>query len=141
MSTTLSLDQQLLRAFGTVTQGAISKQISVATTATTIATIDAPGIYRLWVKNIGGTALNSFSIVGRNSPRAAWDTIVSTADQFTTISADVAGFLRSSKSTVSPVTLADGAEWYGSIITVDFVYVEVRATVASGTTILDVQIT
>ena len=140
MTSPLNKDQQLLRAFGTTLQGAISSQVSIATTATTIATIDAPGIYRLWVKNIGGTALDSFSIVGRNSPRAAWDTIVSTATQFTTISADVAGFLRSSK-VLSPVTLASGAEWYGSIDTVDFAHVEVRATVASGATILDVQLT
>jgi hypothetical protein len=140
MLSPLNKDQQLLRAFGTTTQGAVSSQVTIATTATTIATIDAPGIYRLWVKNIGGTALDSFSIVGRNSPRAAWDTIVSTASQFTTISADVAGFLRASK-VLSPVTLADAAEWYGSIDTVDFVYIEIRASVASGSTILDIQLT
>ena len=135
----LNRDQQILRGLGTVVQSAVSSQIAIATTATTIATMDAPGIYRLWVKNIGGTALNSFSIVGRNSRRAAWDTIVSTATQFTTISADVAGFLRSSK-VVSPVTLASGAEWYGSIGTFDFVFVEIRATVASSSTILDVEV-
>ena len=135
----LNRDQQILRGLGTVVQSAVSSQVSIATTATTIATIDAPGIYHLWVKNIGGTALNSFSIVGRNSRRAAWDTIVSTATQFTTISADVAGFLRSSK-VVSPVTLASGAEWYGSVGTFDFVFVEIRATVASSSTILDVEV-
>lgn len=136
----LNRDQQILRGLGTVVQSAVSSQVSIGVSSTTIATIDAPGIYRLWVKNIGGTALNSFSIVGRNSRRAAWDTIVSTAGQFTTISADVSGFLRSSK-VLSPVTLASGAEWYGSVGTFDFVFVEVRATVASGSTILDVEVT
>lgn len=119
------------------------KVVSVGTTPAVVHDFGRGciGYYLLAFKNAGSVALNSFKIQGRNSTSGEWVDIVSTYEEFTTLSGTVGTFLQSSDSVISPTTLAPGAEWNGSIFNTTFLSVRTIASVASGSTNVNVEVT
>jgi hypothetical protein len=131
----------VLRAFGTDFNQITKADVSVTDSATELFNLNlVPGVYRIFLKNIGATALDSCAIEGRNSLSAAWVDVVSTTAEFTTIPDAIAGFLKSSDDTIDPTALTAGQEWNGSISTPSFRYVRMVATVASGSTTIKVEV-
>ena len=118
----------------------ISETVAVGTGTTVLFTITTPGIYRIHVKNNGGTALNTFAIQGRNSVNGAWITVANTTTQFTTIPDSIKGFLLRSDDTINPTLLASTQEWEGAINSKTFRYLRATATVGAGSTSLYVEV-
>ena len=111
---------------------------TVSTTTTQLCLLTEPGVYRLTVTNTGATALNSFAIQGRNSTDDAWENVVSSGSDFTTIPDRITCFLLRSDDTTSPTTLAGSGVWTGSIDSKTFIQIRLVATVAAGTTTVNV---
>lgn len=132
----------VLRGLGSDPNIVYKADVLVETTATVLFELvnNPPGIYRIFLKNIGSTATNSAKIQGRNSLNAAWVDIVDTSTEFTTIPAAIAGFLHSSDDTITPTALTAGQEWNGSIHTESFRFVRMISTVAAGTTTIRVEV-
>ena len=131
----------MLRAFGSDFNQITKANVTVTDTATELFNLNiAPGIYRIFLENIGGTALNLCKIQGRNSLNGAWVDIVATTADFTTIPAAIAGFLVNSDDTINPTVLASTEEWNGAISTSGFRFVRMIATVASGSTTITVEV-
>jgi len=124
---------QILRAMGSNPDPIVSKIVPITVGGTTLFEIDTPGIYKIWIKNIGSNSATACTIDCRNSPLASWKTIVSTTNQFTTLPASIHGFLVSSDDTIDPPTLAAGEEWNGTIDATKFN--QVRMTMTGNTRI------
>lgn len=118
----------------------ISTSVTVNTSNTVIFSIYVPGKYRIYLKNSGATATNACKIQGRNSNGGAWQDIVSTTADFTTIPSAIANFLLASDDTIDPTALTAGQEWNGAIDSKSFAEVRMIATVASGSTAIDVEV-
>lgn len=124
---------QVLRALGSNPEPILSKVIPVTVSGSTLFEINTPGVYKVWIKNIGSNPATTCTIDCRNSPLASWKTIVSTTSQFTTIPPSIQGFLLSSDDTIDPPTLASGEEWNGTIDATRFN--QVRMTMTGNTRI------
>lgn len=134
--------EQVTRALGGSSDRVLSKEVLVTTSTSELFALDSPGIYRIWIKNTGATALNSCKIQGRNSASAAWVDVVSSADEFQNPAGNSrGGFLILTDDAVNPVTLDAGAEWNGSIDATTVLEVRMVATVASGTTAVKSEVT
>lgn len=118
----------------------ISTSVTVNTSNTVIFSIYVPGKYRIYLKNSGATATNACKIQCRNSSNGAWQDIVSTTTDFTTIPGAIANFLLASDDTIDPTALTAGQEWNGAIDSKLFAEVRMIATVASGSTAIDVEV-
>ena len=118
----------------------ISTSVTVNTSNTVIFSIYVPGKYRIYLKNAGATATNACKIQCRNSSNGAWQDIVSTTTDFTTIPGAIANFLLASDNTIDPTALTAGQEWNGAIDSKSFAEVRMIATVASGSTAIDVEV-
>lgn len=114
----------------------MAKTVTVTDSTTELLTIDNFGTFAFWVKNSGATALDSFAIQGRNSPDAAWIDILSTSD-FATAS----NFLIMTNDSVDPTALAADEEFNFALTNITFLELRLIATVASGTTTIDVKST
>ena len=118
----------------------LSTSVTVGTSDTVIFSINIPGKYRIGISNAGATATNACKIQGRNSSGGAWQDIVSTTADFTTIPGAIANFLLASDNTIDPTALTAGQEWNGAIDSKTFAEVRMIATVASGSTAIDVEV-
>lgn len=116
-------------------------------TVTTVPTIvhdqggGAFGIFAVFLKNAGAVPLNSFAIQGRNSSIATWVDIATTAEQFLSLPSSLNSFLTASDASISPTLLPANGEWNGAIYNRTFLYFRLVATVASGSTEIDVEVT
>jgi len=111
--------------------------ITVTDSATNLQLIDNFGTYSVWLQNDGATALDSCSIQGRNSEDAAWVTIVGTTEQWQTATT----FLIATNDSIDPSTLAGAGEWNGAIYNTSFKYLKFVASVASGSTTVNLEVT
>ena len=132
--------EQVTRALGGTSDAVVQQTVLVETGTTVLLSLSAPGIYRIYLKNSGATATNACKIQGRNSSNGAWQDIVSTSTDFTTIPGAIANFLLASDDTIDPTALTAGQEWNGAIDSKTFAEVRMIATVASGSTSIIVEV-
>lgn len=115
----------------------MAKTVTVTDSTTELLTIDNFGTFAFWVTNSGATDLDSFAIQGRNSPDAVWIDILSTTSDFATAS----NFLIMTDDSVDPTALAADEEFNFALTNITFFELRLIATVASGTTTIDVKAT
>ena len=132
--------EQVTRSLGGTSDAVVRQTVLVGTGTTELFQLDSPGIYRIYLKNAGATATNACKIQCRNSSNGAWQDIVSTTTDFTTIPGAIANFLLASDDTIDPTALTAGQEWNGAIDSKSFAEVRMIATVASGSTAIDVEV-
>lgn len=115
----------------------MTKTVTVTDSTTELLKIENFGTFAFWLKNTGATALNTFAIQGRNSLDATWLNVLSSTAEFGTSS----DFLIMFDDAVDPTILGAGAEFNFAIANNTFLELRAIATVAAGSTTLDLEVT
>lgn len=111
------------------------KTVTVSTETTELMRVENFGSFTFFVVNSGATDLNSFAVQGNNG--GAWIDILSTTSDFATAS----NFLIMTDDSIDPTSLAADEEFNFAFTNITFLELRLIATVASGTTTIDVQAT
>lgn len=127
----------MLRALGSDFNRITKANVSVTSADTELFSLNiVPGTYRIFLKNIGATALDSCAIQGRNSLDGAWVDILSATADFATAT----NFLVMTDDAIDPTVLAADEEWNGTINTSTFRFIRMIAATASGSTLITVEV-
>jgi hypothetical protein len=127
----------MLRALGSDFNRITNVNVPVTTANTELFNLNiVPGTYRIFLKNIGSTALSSCTIQGRNSLAGAWVNILSTTADYATAT----NFLIMTDNAVDPTLLAATEEWNGTINTSTFRFIRMIAATTSGSTLITVEV-